>query len=40
MDILIGIVIGVLLVLAVPAFFVIKWFLGDVFGEKGGRGFH
>lgn len=40
MEILIGIVIGVLAVLAIPAFFVLKWFLGDLIGSKGGRGFH
>ena len=40
MDIVIGIGIGILIVLAVPAFFILKWFLGDLFGHKGGRGFH
>lgn len=40
MDIVIGIGIGILVVLAVPAFFILKWFLGDLFGHKGGRGFH
>jgi hypothetical protein len=40
MDILIGIGIGILIVLAVPAFFILKWFLSDLFGSKSGRGFH
>ena len=40
MEIFYGVVIGVLAVLAIPAFFVLKWFLGDLFGSKGGRGFH
>jgi hypothetical protein len=40
MDIIIGIGVGILVVLAVPAFFILKWFLGDLFGHKGGRGFH
>ena len=40
MDVLIGIGIGILAVLAVPAFFILKWFLIDLFGTKGGRGFH
>ena len=40
MDIIIGIAIGIAAVLAVPAFFILKWFLGDLFGHKGGRGFH
>ena len=40
MEILLGIGIGILAVLAVPAFFILKWFLGDLFGAKGGRGFH
>ena len=41
MEILLGIGIGILAVLAVPAFFILKWFLGPIFmGDKGGRGFH
>jgi hypothetical protein len=40
MDILIGIGIGILAVLAVPAFFILKWFIGDLIGTKSGRGFH
>ena len=41
MDILIGIGIGILVVLAVPAFFILKWFFGPIWmGDKGGRGFH
>ena len=41
MEILIGIGIGILAVLAIPAFFILKWFLGPIFmGDKGGRGFH
>ena len=40
MEILFGILIGIGVVLAVPAFFILKWFLGDLFGSKGGRGFH
>ena len=40
MDILIGVVVGVVAVLAVPAFFILKWFLSDLLGSKGGRGFH
>ena len=40
MDIVIGIAIGVAVVLAVPAFFILKWFLGDLLGTKSGRGFH
>ena len=40
MDILIGIGIGILAVLAVPAFFILKWFLSDLIGTKSGRGFH
>lgn len=40
MDVLIGIGIGILIVLAVPALFILKWFLADLFGSKGGRGFH
>lgn len=40
MEILIGIGIGIAVVLAVPALFILKWFLGDLFGAKGGRGFH
>jgi hypothetical protein len=40
MEILIGIGIGILAVLAVPAFFILKWFIGDLIGTKSGRGFH
>ena len=40
MDILIGIAIGILVVIAVPAFFILKWFIGDLIGTKSGRGFH
>jgi hypothetical protein len=40
MDIVIGIGIGILIVLAVPAFFILKWFLEPLFGTKSGRGFH
>jgi len=40
MDILIGIGIGILVVIAVPAFFILKWFIGDLIGTKSGRGFH
>ena len=40
MDIVIGIAIGIVAVMAVPAFFILKWFLSDLFGSKGGRGFH
>ena len=40
MEILIGIGIGILAVLAVPAFFILKWFIGDLIGAKSGRGFH
>ena len=40
MEILIGIGIGILAVLAVPAFFILKWFISDLIGTKGGRGFH
>ena len=40
MEILIGVGIGILAVLAVPAFFILKWFLEPLFGSKGGRGFH
>jgi len=40
MEILIGIGIGILAVLAVPAFFILKWFIGDLIGVKSGRGFH
>jgi hypothetical protein len=40
MDILIGIGIGILAVLAIPAFFILKWFIGDLIGTKSGRGFH
>ena len=40
MEILIGIAVGVLAVLAVPAFFVVKWFLEPLFGTKSGRSFH
>ena len=37
---IIGVVIGIVAVLAIPAFFVLKWFLEDLFGAKSGRGFH
>jgi hypothetical protein len=40
MEILIGIGIGILAVLAIPAFFILKWFIGDLIGTKSGRGFH
>ena len=40
MDVLLGIGICILAVLAIPAFFILKWFLGDLFGAKSGRGFH
>ena len=40
MDVLIGIAVGILAVRAVPAFFVLKWFLEPLFGNKSGRGFH
>jgi len=40
MEIFVGIVVGVLAVLAVPAFFDVKWFLEPLFGNKSGRGFH
>lgn len=40
MDILIGIAIGVVGVLAIPAFFILKWFISDLIGTKSGRGFH
>jgi O-antigen/teichoic acid export membrane protein len=40
MDILIGIAIGILVVIAVPAFFVLKWFLEPLFTNKSGRSFH
>ena len=40
MDIIIGIAIGILAVVAVPAFFILKWFISDLIGTKGGRGFH
>ena len=40
MEILIGIAVGVLAVLAVPAFFVLKWFLEPLFGTRSGRSFH
>jgi hypothetical protein len=40
MDIGIGIGIGILIVLAVPAFFILKWFLEPLSGTKPGRGFH
>ena len=40
MDILIGIGIGIVAVLAIPAFFILKWFIGDLIGTKSGRGFH
>jgi hypothetical protein len=40
MDILIGVGIGILAVLAVPAFFILKWFISDLIGAKSGRGFH
>ena len=40
MDVLIGIAVGILAVIAVPAFFVLKWFLEPLFGAKNGRGFH
>jgi hypothetical protein len=40
MDLIIGIAVGVLAVLAVPAFFILKWFIGDLIGTKSGRGFH
>ena len=40
MDIVIGIAIGIALVMAIPAFFILKWFIGDLIGAKSGRGFH
>jgi hypothetical protein len=40
MDVLIGIAVGILAVLAVPAFFILKWFLEPLFNTKSGRGFH
>jgi hypothetical protein len=40
MDIVIGIGIGISAALAIPAFFILKWFLADLFGAVGGRGFH
>ena len=40
MEIFYGVLIGIAVVLAIPAFFILKWFLGDLFGHKGGRGFH
>ena len=42
MEILIGIVVGILAVLAIPAFFILKWFFGPIFmgDRKGGRDFH
>ena len=40
MDILLGIAIGILAVVAVPVFFVVKWFISDLIGTKSGRGFH
>ena len=40
MEIFYGVLIGIAVVLAIPAFFILKWFLGDLFGSKGGRGFH
>jgi hypothetical protein len=40
MEIFYGVLIGIAVVLAIPAFFILKWFLGDLFGAKGGRGFH
>jgi hypothetical protein len=40
MEILIGIAVGIVAVLAVPAFFIIKWFLEPLWSKKSGRGFH
>jgi hypothetical protein len=40
MDLIIGIAIGIVGVMAVPAFFIIKWFISDLIGTKSGRGFH
>lgn len=42
MDVLIGVGIGILAVLAVPIFFVLRWLLGPIWmgDKKGGRGFH
>ena len=40
MEIFYGVLIGIAVVVAIPAFFILKWFLGDLFGSKGGRGFH
>jgi hypothetical protein len=40
MDIIFGIVIGFVLMLAVPAFFILKWFLEPLWSKKSGRGFH
>lgn len=40
MEILIGIVIGVVAVVAIPVFFILKWFLEPLWSNKGGRGFH
>lgn len=40
MDVLIGIGIGILIVLAIPAFFILKWFISDLIGTKSGRSFH
>jgi hypothetical protein len=40
MEILFGILIGIGVVLAVPAFFILKWFLEPLWSNKNGRGFH
>lgn len=40
MDVLIGIAVGILAVIAVPAFFILKWLLEPLWSNKSGRGFH
>lgn len=42
MELLLGVVIGIVAVLAVPIFFVLRWFFGPIWmgDKKSGRGFH
>jgi hypothetical protein len=40
MEIFFGVLIGIGMMLAVPLFFIAKWFLEPLWNKKSGRGFH
>ena len=40
MELFYGILLGVVMMLSVPAFFILKWFLEPLWSKKSGRSFH